>query len=210
MSNSSEASRLNPDERRDQILRVASSHFARTGYEAVSVQAIAADAGVTRALVYHYFPGKEALLDAVLRREAETLLAATAPDPELSRRENLQRALGLYLDHFSASGGALRDLYAPGATAPPLVRELAAGNHVIQVERIRSYLNQDDTPMARVAIGAWLGFVMEAARGAVGHPAVPRDWIIRLCMDALSAVTGSTFDFDAGGKPSRPASPKKK
>ena len=68
---------------------MASAHFTRKGFEAVSVRDIAAEAGVTRALVFHYFPGKDSLLNAVLRREGEALLAGTAPDPALSRRANL-------------------------------------------------------------------------------------------------------------------------
>lgn len=191
MSNNSEASRLSPDERREQILRVASERFADQGFDAVSVRDIAQEAGVTRALVYHYFPGKDSLLDAVLRREAEAILAATAPLPGLSARENLQRALGAYLDHFSASSGQLRDLYAPHASAPALVHELAAANHVVQVDRILEYLDLTDTSLSRLAVGGWLGFVEEVARESGGGASVPREQVLRLCLRALGVVTGS-------------------
>lgn len=193
MSNNSEASRLSPDERREQILRVASERFAREGFDAVSVRDIAQEAGVTRALVYHYFPGKDSLLDAVLRREAEAVLAATAPLPGRSARENLERALGAYLDHFSASSGQLRDLYAPHASAPALVHELAAANHLVQVERILSYLDLADTALSRLAVGGWLGFVEEVARESGGGATVPREQVLLLCLRTLSVVTGAPF-----------------
>ncbi|MBN2405362.1 MAG: TetR/AcrR family transcriptional regulator [Coriobacteriia bacterium] len=187
---------MDPDERREQILSVASAHFAREGYEDVSVRAIASDAGVTRALVYHYFPGKESLLTTVLRRETQMLLDVTEPDPLLSRQDNLQRAVSVYLEHFSQSSGALRDLIAPRAMAPLLVHELAAYNHAVQVERVLSYLGQEDTPVTRLAIGAWLGFVVEAARESARNPAVPADEITRLCINSLHAITGSVLDLD--------------
>ncbi|MFI9848414.1 TetR/AcrR family transcriptional regulator [Nonomuraea sp. NPDC051941] len=190
--------RLSPDARRGQIVEVAASHFAREGYEGLSVRAIAADAGVTRALVYHYFPGKDALLEAVLRREAEILLEVTAPDPGLSPQENLQRSLAAYLDRFSASG-RLADLTAPGAEAPPLVRDLVAAGHPVQVERVLGLLGQADTPVMRLAVGAWLGFVVQAARESASNPAVPRGEVTRLCMDVLRVVTGSAFDQEAVG-----------
>ncbi|PPL17496.1 hypothetical protein GY24_11460 [Microterricola pindariensis] len=187
---------MTPDGRREQILRVAARHFGRDGFEAVSVRDIAEQAGVTRALVYHYFPGKDALLDAVLRREAEELLAATAPDPALSPRENLERALGAYLDHFAASGGGLRELYAPRASAPAVVHEIAASNHAVQLERVIEFLGVDDTPLTRLAIGGWLGFVEQVAAASTRTAAptadrVDRDAVTRLCLQALAAVTGA-------------------
>lgn len=190
MSNNAESPRLSPDDRRDQILAVAAEHFARDGKGSVSVRDIAQDAGVTRALVYHYFPGKETLLEAVIRREAAALLDATAPDPTLSAMENLERALGLYLDYFSASGGHVRQLYAPSSTSPPLLWEVTEANHQVQVERIRTYLDQPDTPAVRLAIRAWLAFVTDAARERAKTSAVSRAEVISLCMNALSAVTG--------------------
>jgi AcrR family transcriptional regulator len=48
-----------PGDAPEQIVEVAASHFAREGFEGLSVPAIAADADVTRALVYHYFPGQQ-------------------------------------------------------------------------------------------------------------------------------------------------------
>lgn len=203
MSNSNRYPRLDPDARREQILQVAAEHFAHAGHKAVSVRTIAADAGVTRALVYHYFQGREQLLEAVLHREAQTLLDITQPDPALSRHENLRRAVGLYLERFSESSGALRDLYAPSATAPSLARQLAARNHAVQVERILGYLEQEDTPLARLAIAAWLGFVFQAAQESTESPTVSADEVARLCVHALHAVTGSALDIGPQGSVTR-------
>ena len=86
-------SRLAPEERRSQILGVAAEHFARYGVIGTSMSAVAKAAGVARALVYHYFPGKEDLLRAVLESEADQLLADTDIDPSLSPRDNAEAAL---------------------------------------------------------------------------------------------------------------------
>lgn len=192
MSNNLDAARLSSDKRREQILKVAWARFARSDAESSSIPAIAADAGVTRALVYHYFPGKSSLFEAVLRREAERLLEATALDPTLPPQQRLERSLGAYFDHFAASRGELRELYAPRATTPSIVHELVAANHEVQVRRFLAFLNQPDTPMTRLAGSAWLTFVTEAARRAMSEPTLKRATVIKLCMDAIKVVTGAS------------------
>ena len=187
---SNKLARLQPDKRREQIIDIASAHFARYGYEAVSMSTIASDAGVARALLYHYFPGKDALLEAVLRREAEELLVATAPDPGRSLRQNLEYALHAYFDHYLVENGILRVLYAPNPLAPTLVRTLVEKNHAVQVQRLLAFLQLDDTQLHRIALGSWLVFVAEVARESHGNVAIHRDEQVQLCIDALIGVTG--------------------
>lgn len=54
-----------PDAQREQLLRVASAHFARAGFEGASLRAIAQEAGLAHGLIRHYFGAKEALWEAV-------------------------------------------------------------------------------------------------------------------------------------------------
>lgn len=185
--------RLRPDVRAAQIVEVAAEHFARDGVAGASTIAIARDAGVTRALVYRYFPGREALLEAVLRRESDQLLAATEPDPALTVGANLRRALTAYLDSFAASRGALRELYSP-ASAVPAVRELAHANHLIHLEWLLDQTGRPDTPQARLAIGGWLAFVEFVARQSVDSPDIPRGDVIELCVAALEGALGQRLD----------------
>jgi AcrR family transcriptional regulator len=85
--------RLAPAERTPQILAAALEEFAERGYAGASMAAAAARAGVTKGLIYHYFPGKADLFKAVVRscvqpvfNEAERLIAAfEGPKAELLR-----------------------------------------------------------------------------------------------------------------------------
>lgn len=190
MSNETGGSRLSPERRREQIVEIAAGHFSRDGVADASMSAIATEAGVTRALVYHYFPGKGALLEAVLRREADRLLAVTAPESDRSPRENLERALVAFLDHFAASSGGVRELYVPTSATTSLAADLAAANHVVQVDRVLAFSRTPDTPETRIAVGAWLAFVEYAARQAAENPAVDRARLIEMCTTALEAVLG--------------------
>lgn len=71
----------------DRLLRVAHAAFAERGFAAVSLEMIAAEAGVTRGALHHHFTNKAGLLEAVLRRidaeigaELEPVYAAEADD----------------------------------------------------------------------------------------------------------------------------------
>ncbi len=61
-------------ERREQLLAVGRRLFAEKGYEAVSVEEIAAAADVSKPVVYEHFGGKEGLYAVVVDREMNTLL----------------------------------------------------------------------------------------------------------------------------------------
>ena len=67
-------------EREKQIIEIASRSFRDRGFEGVSLSDLAREAGVTRNLVYHYFPNKGALFEAVLDHRAELLLERL-PEP---------------------------------------------------------------------------------------------------------------------------------
>ena len=158
--------RMEPDARANQILDVVAAHFVRHGVASASVSAIARDAGVTRSLIYHYFPSKNALLEGLWRREARSLLEATRPDPALSRRDNLRKALSSYLGHISAAGEDVRQLYNPEGIALP-ASELVENNHRQQETWIIQMLGMDDSTHNRLVIGGWLVFVQHIVRGTV-------------------------------------------
>lgn len=80
------------------LLAIATEHLARLGHKRVTVVAVAAEAGMTHANVYRYFPSKDALLDAVAGRwlrdvEGDLARIADAPDPADDKIERLLMAL---------------------------------------------------------------------------------------------------------------------
>lgn len=75
------APRLPRQARREQILVTATAAFARAGYAATSLDDVAGEAGVSRAILYRHFESKAALYRAVLDRARQRLIAAV-PGPE--------------------------------------------------------------------------------------------------------------------------------
>jgi AcrR family transcriptional regulator len=63
--------RLSGSERREQIIRTATELFSRVGFRGATVRQLAERAGISEAMIYHHFPSKEALYDAMLQQKLE-------------------------------------------------------------------------------------------------------------------------------------------
>lgn len=90
--------RLDPDERRKEILRAATRAFATQPYEAVHLDAIAEEVGATRTLVNHYFGGKRGLFVAVARRLVERMPPVGRADFEGTVEEMVAANSSAWLD----------------------------------------------------------------------------------------------------------------
>ncbi|MDQ3935978.1 MAG: TetR family transcriptional regulator [Actinomycetota bacterium] len=75
----------------ERLLRAARELFATDGFAATPLDAVCAEAGVTKGSLYHHFGGKAELFEAVFEREAATLSAEVA-EAALRRRDPWQVA----------------------------------------------------------------------------------------------------------------------
>jgi AcrR family transcriptional regulator len=90
--------RLGVEERRSQLITAALALFAHRAPEDVSLDDVAEEAGVSRPLVYRYFPGgKQQLYEAALRTAADELEHCFAEPPQGPLTQRLGRALDRYL-----------------------------------------------------------------------------------------------------------------
>ena len=129
--------------------------FARHAYDELSMATIAREAGISKALLYHYFPGKQAYFAATLEEKASELAALTEPDPSLPPLEQLTRSLDAFLDWVEDNREAYGKLVR-SAAAIPEVREV--------VDRVR------DATSERILAGIAPGGA--AARAAHRRPRV--------------------------------------
>lgn len=63
---------------RDALVKAGRAHFARAGYEATHTNEILAAAGVSRGAMYHHFPSKQALFEAVFVAESKAAIAGAS------------------------------------------------------------------------------------------------------------------------------------
>ncbi len=83
------------DERRRQLLELGAELFARHTFDELSMARIAREAGISKALLYHYFPSKHAYFVAALEQAADEVRRRTEPDPSLPPDQALATSLEL-------------------------------------------------------------------------------------------------------------------
>src|SRR3954463_7258946 len=82
--------RLDVDERRAQLLEVGTDLFSKHSFEELSMAQIATAAGISKALLYHYFPSQEEFFKAAVGEAAAELAERTAPDGSLPPLEQVR------------------------------------------------------------------------------------------------------------------------
>jgi AcrR family transcriptional regulator len=130
--------RRSPDERLEEIRLAATEAFALRPFEEVSLEQVAQQVGVSKALVYHYFPGKSALLAAVI--ENGSILAATAPDESLPPHERGRASLEAYFAYALAHRLMYLSMFRHGALAEASIRTRIEMNQATQRRRIMGTL----------------------------------------------------------------------
>ena len=139
--------RLDVEERRRRLLELGTALFARHDYDELSMAAIAREAGISKALLYHYFPSKQAYFVATLEQKAAELAALIAPDPALGPAEQLAASLDAFLGWVEENGDAYAKLVR-GAGAVPEVREVMEAVREATAELILAGLPGPRTPGA--------------------------------------------------------------
>jgi TetR/AcrR family transcriptional regulator len=90
------------DDKREAILHRAAIAFARDGYDRASMAGLAAECGVSKALLYHYYASKEALLFGILSNHLQALVdvVESADAPGRPPEERLGRLVMALLDAY--------------------------------------------------------------------------------------------------------------
>lgn len=165
MTTSTGPRRLPPDARRRQITDAARQLLSQRGDAAISTADVAQAAGVTRALVHHYFHGIGDLLDAVTGDLATGLATASlGAGTDLPAQQRIPRNVAAFLDMIEANRGvwlaaAARTTADGTSPGPGPLREAA-------LEQILAN-NTDlitDTPWARLCLTGYLAYAETIAR----------------------------------------------
>ena len=160
-------SRLDPGQRRDQILDAANALFAERAYDDVSIEDIASSAGVTRGLVHHYFGGRKDVYIGLLERigaEREERLRAPVGR---SGRARVADTVSRWLDWTEANRTIWLATIAHGEDiADPAARRVVTDlvRRAVAILATHHADIAEDTPRLRYALECWTALNRAATR----------------------------------------------
>jgi len=182
--------RLEVDERRAQLLSLGLSIFSEHSYDEVAIDDIARAAGVSKGLLYHYFPTKRDFYVAALRAAAKALIEQTiGVDTSGNHEERVRRGLTTYLDFVERRGPAYVALMRGGIGSDPEIAAILEETRATILGHIVALLPKGmEGPLATTALRGWIGFVEAASLDWVAHRPVPLHQIVDLAQAALFDV----------------------
>jgi AcrR family transcriptional regulator len=185
--------RLDVDERRRRLLALGADLFTRHAYDELSMSAIAREAGISKALLYHYFPSKQAFFGATLEQAAAELAERVRPADDLPPAEQLTHGLDAFLGWIEENETAYRKLMQSVASVPE-ARELVDRVRHGTADLILAGLAGDapPPPELRTAVRAWLWFMDGVCLEWLEHRDMERPQVVGLLLGTLlGAITAS-------------------
>ncbi|MFE2463097.1 TetR/AcrR family transcriptional regulator [Streptomyces sp. NPDC059402] len=188
--------RMGVEERRRQLIGVALELFSRRSPDEVSIDEIASAAGISRPLVYHYFPGKLSLYEAALQRASDDLAARFVEPRQGPLGARLLRVMGRYFDFVDEHGPGFSALMRGGpavgsSTTNALVDSVRQAAYV----QILSHLDVAEPPARlELVVRSWISLAESTALIWLDGRRIPRAELeVQLVHDfaALLAVSAA-------------------
>ena len=181
--------RLEVDERRAQLVTLGIDLFAARAYDEVSIDELARAAGISKGLLYHYFPTKRDFYIATVQEASRQLLDLTATSTELPPLDRLRGGLDAYLDYVDAHALAYAALMRGGVGSDPEVSRIIDDTRAKMCDRLLLELpDVTPTPLIRTAVRGWLGFCEATSLDWIERRAVGRHQIRDLMFEVLLAT----------------------
>ncbi|OBG24836.1 TetR/AcrR family transcriptional regulator [Mycobacterium sp. 852002-51057_SCH5723018] len=199
--------RLSPEDRRAELLALGAEVFGKRPYDEVRIDEIAERAGVSRALMYHYFPDKRAFFAAVVKDEADRLYEATNnPVPAgMTMFEEIRAGVLAYMAYHQQNPEAAWAAYVGLGRSDPVLLGIDDEAKNRQMEHIMSRIAEVVSGMPdtdaleprverdlRVIIHGWLALTFEICRQRIMDPTTDADRLADACahalLDAISRV----------------------
>jgi AcrR family transcriptional regulator len=198
--------RLSPDDRRAELLALGAEVFGLRPYDEVRIDEIAERAGVSRALMYHYFPDKRAFFAAVVKGQADQLFETTntLPEPGQSLFQEVRSGVLAYMEYHQQHPHAAWAAYVGLGRSDPVLLGIDDEakdrqmdhimGRIIEVDGPENTLEPDVERDLRIMVHGWLALTFELCRQRIMHPSTDANCLADACahalLDAIARVTG--------------------
>jgi AcrR family transcriptional regulator len=185
------------EQRRERLLAAGLRAFSTRPFDTVSMDDIAAEAGVAKGLLYYYFGSKRGLYIAAVGAAAAELRTQWDQDPGLPAAQRLADGLDAYVRHAAERAEGYRALIAGGIGTDPEVRAILATERALVITEIAGSLGIDTpAPALRIALQGWLSFMEGATLDWLGERDLEPEQLRDLLLAALDGAFAAAAAVD--------------
>lgn len=194
--------RLNPEQRRAQLIDLGVELLETRPIEQISVEEIADRAGVSHGLLFHYFDSKHDYHVALVRYISCEMLERTAPEEGLEPIEMLRGTIAAYVDYVTERRDSYVSMLRGAGSGDPDMRAVFEETRAAMVDRTVAHLPSigvEIGPTVRLAVRGWVAFVEDTTIAWLRDPEIGRDEFVEFAVSALPALTlAALAPADAG------------
>ena len=186
------------EERRQQLIGVALELFSQRSPDDVSIDEIATAAGISRPLVYHYFPGKLSLYEAALKRAADDLSGRFVEPREGPLGTRLLRVMRRYFDFVDDHGPGFAALMRGGpAVGSSATNALIDAVRQAAYDQILSHLRVENPPARlELVIRSWISLAESTALIWLDGRRIPRAELETQLVHDFAALAAVSAAYD--------------
>ena len=194
--------RMSPQARRDQLIEHGLRMLSDRALDQVSVEEVAEAAGVSRALLFHYFESKQDFLVALTTAQSQRMLECTQPELSLGDPLVIARAsLAAFIDYVSANRSAYLAILQGVGASDPAMRKVADDTRAVMAERVLNLadlLHLQRTPLLELAVHGWVTFSEQVTvRWLRDENGVTREALIELITQSLPLLATTASGLSA-------------
>jgi len=191
--------RLSPEERRAQLVALGKEMLSTRPIDEVSVDDIAAAAGISRGLLFHYFASKRDFHVAVATAAAEEMLDNLTPkDPGVDGLDQLRSSLAALIDYVDTHRASYLSLVRGAMSGDPDMQALFEWTRArVTVRVLEGFGYRPDGPaVVPLAVRGWVGFVEDTVTTWLQGDGlgIDRDAMLDLLERSLLALIRAALD----------------
>jgi AcrR family transcriptional regulator len=173
--------RLSAEDRKKQLVKIGLMMLRDKPIHELSIDAIAAEAGISRGLLFHYFPSKRDYYLAVIAAAGRRLLRVTKPDETLAPEQQLREMLVQFVAFITRRRTGYISFVRGAAGGDDFAVKVYDETRAGLTKRVLTYLGTPevaDEPASReyLRVHAWLSYTEDLAIEWSGLPESDRPY----------------------------------
>jgi AcrR family transcriptional regulator len=193
--------RLSPEARRQQLVEIGAKIFAERSFDDVWIEEVAKAAGVSRGLVYHYFPNKQDYFSAIVLHGLQNAFEISTPDLTLPPDRWVIDSIDNLFSVAEQNADVFRAVYTSRHALDDKVIEAINAGRELQVVRICRIVTpgEEPSPTIRTAMDGWAAMLDWLLLEWLDGRVTDREQLVKIAAGSLVGTIATALVLDGNG-----------